>query len=244
MVIPTLSEGTWADRVVVAADAVIPLPPGIDVAQGAMAGVNPVTARLLLDAAGPLAPGQWIAQTAANSAVGQYLVQLARLAGIRTVNVVRRPEAAGALRDLGADAVVIAGDTLRGDVREALGEHRLEAVFDCVGGASTLTLSRFLRSGGSLISYGAVGADPVMVLPRDLIFRGVSVRGFWLITWLRETDPGTVRSAYQQVAGLIADGTLHAPVEASYDLSRYREAFTHAERPGRTGKILLTMNGH
>jgi NADPH:quinone reductase-like Zn-dependent oxidoreductase len=83
-----------------------------------------------------------------------------------------------------------------------------------------------------------------MVLPRDLIFRGVSVRGFWLITWLRETDPGTVRSAYQQVAGLIADGTLHAPVEASYDLSRYREAFTHAERPGRTGKILLTMNGH
>jgi NADPH:quinone reductase-like Zn-dependent oxidoreductase len=81
-----------------------------------------------------------------------------------------------------------------------------------------------------------------MVLPRDLVFRGISVRGFWLITWLRETVPGLIRAAYQQVAGLIANGTLHAPVEASYDLSSYKEAFAHAERAGRVGKVMLTMN--
>ena len=103
--------------------------------------------------------------------------------------------------------------------------------------------SRSLRAGGSLISYGAVGADPVMVLPRDLIFRGVTVHGFWLITWLRQTDNATIRAAYEQVIGLIADGSLRAPVEASYELSRYREAFAHAQRPARGGKVLLTMNG-
>ena len=41
-----------------------------------------------------LKPGEWVIQNAANSGVGDYLVQLARLRGLKTVNVVRRDSAA------------------------------------------------------------------------------------------------------------------------------------------------------
>jgi hypothetical protein len=37
-------------------------------------------------------PGDWIGQTAANSAMGQYIIKLAKLAGVKTLNVVRREE--------------------------------------------------------------------------------------------------------------------------------------------------------
>ena len=46
--------------------------------------------RLLRDHGDPEDPDRWIGQTAANSAVGEYLVKLAIHFGHRTLNVVRR----------------------------------------------------------------------------------------------------------------------------------------------------------
>jgi NADPH:quinone reductase-like Zn-dependent oxidoreductase len=65
-----------------------------DPQQLGMIGVNPITALLLLRLFGPLREGDWIAQTGANSAVGQYIIRLAERAGIHTLNVVRSQAAA------------------------------------------------------------------------------------------------------------------------------------------------------
>jgi len=89
----------------------IPVDEEADILQLAMLGVNPITADLLLRSFVDLAPGAWVGQTGANSAVGRYVVALAKRAGVRTLNVVRRPEAAAALLESGADAVVISGRT-------------------------------------------------------------------------------------------------------------------------------------
>jgi NADPH:quinone reductase-like Zn-dependent oxidoreductase len=48
-------------------------------------------------------------QNTANSAVGRYLIQLAKRRGIRTVNVVRRSEAVASLESLGGDVVLVDG---------------------------------------------------------------------------------------------------------------------------------------
>jgi NADPH:quinone reductase-like Zn-dependent oxidoreductase len=65
-----------------------------DPRQLAMIGVNPITALLLLRLFEAVTEGDWIAQTGANSAVGQYIIRLAERAGIHTLNVVRSQEAA------------------------------------------------------------------------------------------------------------------------------------------------------
>jgi NADPH:quinone reductase-like Zn-dependent oxidoreductase len=41
----------------------------------------------------------------------------------------------------------------------------------------------------------------------------------------------------------MTDGTLEAPVEATYDIADIKQALAHAEREGRDGKILITPNG-
>ena len=59
-----------------------------------------------------LKPGDWIGQTAANSAMGQYIITLAKLAGAKTLNVVRREAAALQVRQWGGDRVILQGDNL------------------------------------------------------------------------------------------------------------------------------------
>ena len=69
-----------------------------DPLQLAMLGINPATASLLLNRYVALRSGDWIGQTAANAAVGQYIIALAKRAGVKTLNVVRRHEAVDQVR--------------------------------------------------------------------------------------------------------------------------------------------------
>src|SRR5581483_9535586 len=90
---------------------------GVDLLQAAMLRINPATAQLLLEDHVDLAPGDWVIQDVANSAVGRHLIVLARERGVRTLNVVRRDDVAGELTALGADVVVQDGPDLAARAR-------------------------------------------------------------------------------------------------------------------------------
>jgi len=82
LILPTYEQGTWADQVVVPVRNIVPMNDEADPLQLSMIGINPATAYLLLNRYVSLMPGDWIGQTAANSAVGQYIIALAKLAGV------------------------------------------------------------------------------------------------------------------------------------------------------------------
>src|SRR3982074_1581891 len=115
-----------------------------------MIGINPATAYLLLNRYVSLLPGDWIGQTAANSAMGQYIIALAKLAGVKTLNVVRREEAAEQVRQFGGERVVIQGDNLHKDIEEALDGKKLSLVLDTVGGTPVGELAKSLKAGGAV----------------------------------------------------------------------------------------------
>src|SRR5467141_71022 len=108
LILPTYEQGTWADQVVVPVRNIVPMSTEADPLQLSMIGINPATAYLLLSRYVSLMPGDWIGQTAANSAMGQYIIALAKLAGAKTLNVVRREDAAEQVRQFGGDRVVLA----------------------------------------------------------------------------------------------------------------------------------------
>jgi NADPH:quinone reductase-like Zn-dependent oxidoreductase len=85
LILPTYEQGTWADQVVVPVRNIVPMSDKADPLQLAMIGINPATAYLLLSRYVNLMPGDWIGQTAANSALGQYIIALAKLAGVKTL---------------------------------------------------------------------------------------------------------------------------------------------------------------
>jgi hypothetical protein len=44
-----------------------------------------------------------------------------------------------------------------------------------------------------------------------------------------------------QLATLVADGALAAPIEANHALADYRDAIAHAARSDRNGKVLFSL---
>src|SRR4029450_11974157 len=153
LIIPTYEQGTWADQVVVPVRNVVPMSDEADPLQLSMIGINPATAYLLLNQYVSLMPGDWIGQTAANSAMGQYVIKLAKLAGVKTLNVVRRKEAAEQVRQFGGDLVVHQGDDLQRDIERALDGKTLSLVLDTVGGTPVGELAKALKTGGSVVVY-------------------------------------------------------------------------------------------
>ena len=73
LILPTYEQGTWADQVIAPVRNIVPVSDEADPLQLAMIGINPVTAYLLLNRYVSLTPGDWIGQTAANSAMGQCI---------------------------------------------------------------------------------------------------------------------------------------------------------------------------
>jgi len=233
--------GCWRERFKVPGKVVFALPEGVDPKQLAMLRVNPPTAYLMLHQVVAPKPGQWVIQNAANSGVGHCLIRLARLAGVKTVNVVRRESLVQPLLASGGDVVLTDGPDLDARVRKAIGEAALPLAIDAVGGSGTQRLARCLSDGGTVVNYGVLSGEPCMVDGRDTVFRDVRLQGFWLRKWFVDTPPAQIAALYRELAAWVADGTLAVEVEAVYPIRRIKEAVAHAARGGRSGKILVSF---
>jgi trans-2-enoyl-CoA reductase len=153
--------GIWRSAGVAKAENLRVVPPGIDTVQAAMLKINPATALRMLRDFEPLAPGDWVLQNAANSAVGRAVIQIAHATGVRTVNVVRRPELVEELRALGADAVLVDGEDLGPKISSATAGTALRLALNAVGGDSALRLANALAPGGTVVTYGAMSRKPL-----------------------------------------------------------------------------------
>ncbi|GAA4869309.1 zinc-dependent alcohol dehydrogenase family protein [Luteimonas vadosa] len=243
MVLLPVGIGTWSTHVVAPAKALMALPEGADPVQLSMLTVNPPTARLLLTDTVELPPGSWVLQNAANSAVGGYLVQLAKARGLRTVNVVRRESAAEVVEEQGGDVVLVDGDDLAARVESATGGAAITLGIDAVGGMATERLAQSLASGATLVNYGAMGGEACAISPASLIFRGITLRGFWLSWWYKQAEPQVRAALFAELAGLIAQGQLSARVQTAYAIDDAAQAVAAAASGGRDGKVVLLPNG-
>ena len=244
LLLPTYRHGTWATHLIAASTDIVVVPDDIDTVQLAMVGINPMTALLLLRNYGdPSMAGRWIGQTAGNSAVGEYLVKLARRFGWKTLSVVRREAAAELVRSWGGDRVVIDDDNLESNLAQALGDTELDIVVDSIGGRATRNLTHHLRFGGTLVSYAFLSGQTDSADILDLIGRQVNWTGFWEINWLRRSDPALVHSAYHDLVALVADGTLSARVDRTMGLEDWKDALSLAQGDtSREGKVVFVFD--
>lgn len=228
--------GTWSEEVVTAERVPIAIPDHLSMEQAAMLSVNPVTAGLLLEGLGP---GDTVLQNAAGSAVGTLVIRLAAARGIRTINVVRRQEQVEPLRALGADVVLVGDEDLAARIQLAARGVRVTRGLDAVAGEATGRLAAGVADEETVICYGLLAADQVVVPARDVVFRGLVLRGLSRLRELGKLTPAARHALLSDLAEQVASGALASTVEATYPLDQATAAVAHAERPGRQGKILL-----
>ena len=238
------SGGTWRDEIVGPAAGFLPLPnmgplSAEVIEQLAMSAVNPLTALLMLTSFVDVEKGQWIAQSAANSAVGGYVIQLAKQRGIKTVNIVRREGLVEELKSKGADVVLIDGPDLAAQIAKATGNAPVVLALDPVGGETYSRLAESLGYSGTLVTYGVLSGQPAILNTGNVIFNDTRLRGFWLYKWYQSADMKTKQAAFGQVIPLIVNGTLKANVDSRYSVDEIKQAVTRAAERGRNGKVLI-----
>jgi NADPH:quinone reductase-like Zn-dependent oxidoreductase len=239
-VIPLGVAGTWQEYLVAGAAQVIPVPDSVSDQTAAQFVVNPLTAWIMTVEELGLKPGEWLLQTAAGSTLGRVVLQLARLRGFKTINVVRRRAQAEELKALGADEVISTDDEdLVERVKEITGREGLTKAIDAVGGETGGAVVRALGRGGVLLVYGLLSMEPMPVDSGRMIFTTSTIRGFWLGDWFRTAPPESQLAVTSELLGLMAKGEVVPPVEAEYPLSEVHAAVEHSVRPGRGGKVLL-----
>lgn len=241
-VFPPLGSGTFRERLRCRGADCLHAPEG-DAVQLALLTVNGPTAAVLLEDFAALQPGDWLVQNAANASCGRYLIRLARLAGVRTVNIVRRPEMVDELLALGGDAVLVDGPDLAARVRAATDGVAPRLGVDAIAGAATQRIAECLAPQSPLVCYGAMGGAPCEI-DFYLMFReGIVLHGLSFVRQLQRRRPDQVRALYARLAGLMADGTLAARIAAVYPLDRIVEACEHAARSGaeRDGKVIISL---
>jgi trans-2-enoyl-CoA reductase len=233
--------GTWAEEVVCSDTSALKIPNNTPADQASMLKVNPLTALCMLTHFLDLPKGSWVIQNAANSGVGTCVIQIAKLLGLRTINLVRREGPMAQLKELGADHVFLDDAEAVDEIKKITADSPPLLALNAVGGDSALRQMDALATKGIHVTYGAMSRRSLKVPNKFLIFKRIQLHGFWVTEWLKEQSASDIEAAYAQLAQWIIDGKLGQPIDSTFPLSDIQSAITRSMEDKRDGKVLITM---
>jgi NADPH2:quinone reductase len=244
--------GGHAEKVVVAAARVFPLPDGVDLVEAAAMPVVFLTAWYCL-ARAEVGAGDRVVVTAAAGGVGSALLQLLATRGAKALALAGSDSKFALCRQLGA---LDAG--LYGSARELLDRNfggRTDVVLDAIGGKLFRTLWRRLDRGGRYVLYGfaaASGPSGIAKLKaaRELYAMGLlapfrfvetcrTLIGFNLS--LLPAQAGVLRDAAQDLFRQWRDGRIRPILGPRFPFERLPEAHRALAGRGTTGKVVIAV---
>ncbi len=228
----------WQSHFICDPESLYTIPEGIEAEQAATAFINPPTALLLLKDIVTLNQGDWVIQNAGNSAVGTWVIQIAKALGLHTISLVRREELIEPLKQMGADIVLLDDDEYPKQLKELTKGQKPKLALNSIGGQSVSRLIKSMANGGTCVTFGGMVGDPVRFPTRYLIFNDIHLCGFHLDTLLRTKPQEYIESLYNEVFDFIKSDHIHTPIEKVYALEDFSVAIEHFSGP-RFGKILL-----
>jgi NADPH:quinone reductase-like Zn-dependent oxidoreductase len=235
--------GSYARYRLLRASQLVRVPRGLDAAEVVALVLSWVTAYQLLHREARVISGQRVLIHGAAGAVGQALISLGKLAGLKLWGTARATDEAF-VRGEGATPIDTAGDGDRTLVREGF-----DVVFDGIGERGFSRAFGCVRPGGTLLAYGfsagvAQGAGPLSLawwllrLKAWNALSGSSAR-FYSITALRKAHPEWYRADLEKLLKLLDEGRILPRVAERIGLDDVAAAHRRLEAGGLKGKIVL-----
>lgn len=209
--------GTWRKLAVLDSNKLFAFPP---TTQGAEVIANfyaYLTAYRLLEDYGAIKPGDTIIQSQADTAVGQAVIQLAKMLHIKTINLVDDrddfDEVVDHLNAQGATHVWKNTGSILSRIKKTRTSLPRLAI-DAQGGATVQRLIECLRPDATLVTYGATSGTKTSLPYSALLYNNIECRGFWPYKWLKDHAEG-----FQKMAALLLP--LLEESKLSIELTRY-----------------------
>jgi NADPH2:quinone reductase len=234
-VMALVGGGGHAERITIPADLLLPVPPALSWQEAAGFPEAFSTAWDALVTQAQIHAGDRVLITGAAGGVGTAMVQVAAVSGAHTVASVRRSELHDQVKALAPDGANV-------DVVTPADEPRngpYDVIVELVGGPDCLQRITLLRSRGKLLIVGVRAGATAPLQMFDLMLArgqliGTTIRGrahaekALLATIVRDS-----------VVPLLAQGRLRVPVDTTFSLDRYADAYARLAGPGKFGKVIL-----
>jgi NADPH2:quinone reductase len=231
------APGSYAERIAIAADALVPVPDAIDDCIAAAVMMQGLTASHFASDFYPVRPGDIALVHAAAGGVGLLLSQIIKLRGGRVIGRVSRADKVSAAHAAGAEHVIVdAGENFADEVLRLTDGEGVHVVYDGSGLATFRGSLDSLRRGGTFCWFGPVLGAPGLLdierLPR-------SIKIGYAVFFDHVHTPALLRRHAARLFDWIARGELRVAIGGTYPLAAAAQA--HADIEGRrtSGKLLL-----
>lgn len=231
------APGSYAERVAVPADALVPLPDAIDDRTAAAVMMQGLTASHFATDFYPVQPGDIALVHAAAGGVGQLLTQIVKLRGGTVIGRVSHADKITAARAAGADHVIV--DTegqFASEVQRLTGGEGVHVVYDGSGAATFDGSIASLRRSGTLCWYGPGLGLPA---PIDLYNLPRSIKVGYAAFYDHVHTPALLRAHAGKLFDWIITGRLKVVIGGEYPLDEAALAHAALESRSTTGKLLL-----
>lgn len=227
-------DGTYAERVVAPANAVRPLPEGIDPRLTATVGVAGKTAWRAVHQLAQVGSEDVVLVLGASGGVGTFAAQLARATGARVLAHTGDEDKATRLDRLALETVVAEGGTA---VAAAVAELGVTVVLDPLGGDYLSSLLGVVAPAARFITYGVLAGATTEVNLATLYGKGLHILG----TSGGTTPPEQGAEALNRALAAVHDGTVAVDVEV-LPLEQAADGFARLQSRQVEGKLLLRPN--
>ena len=171
------------------------------------------------------------------------VIQICKAKGIKTINVVRREALVVELKALDPDAEVVVAESAEAiaeQVSKITGGKGAYGAIECVGGEITKGVVGSVRNNGVVLLYGAMGGLEIIASIPDILFRGVSIKGWWLAPYMGGKTVAERDVVCSEILRLMADGVVAPYAGKTFPLADVQAAIGEATKPARGGKVFLS----
>jgi len=230
--------GAFAERAVVPAAALRPVPATLDLGLAAASGIAHRTAFFAVRSVGRIGAGEWLVVLGAAGGVGLAAVEIGAALGARVLAAASSPEKLDLCREKGAVAVVdYSLEPLRDRLKEITGGGA-DVVVDPVGGPYSEQALRATRWGGRFVSVGFASGEIPRIPLNLVLLKGVVVTGFTM-EGLAANRADDVARDEADLTRMLESGRLVPHVSARYRLEEAGEALLDLSLRRAIGKVLI-----
>ncbi|SDH15413.1 MULTISPECIES: quinone oxidoreductase [unclassified Duganella] len=231
------APGSYAQRIAIAADALVPVPDAIDDQTAAAVMMQGLTASHFATDFYPTQPGDIAFVHAAAGGVGLLLTQITKLRGGSVIGRVSSADKVAVAKAAGADHVIVDADgRFVDEVRRLSGGDGVHVVYDGSGPSTFQGSLDVLRRAGTFCWFGPVLGGPgpldIMSLPR-------SIKLGYAVFFDHIHTPQLLRARAAQLFDWVIAGQLKVTIGGVYPLADAALAHAAMESRKSTGKLLL-----
>lgn len=226
--------GTFAEKVAVPVESLVPVPPGWTLEQASCATLVYLTAHQALTQWGELPPSV-VLVTGASGGVGVASIELGSAMGHTMIGLSRDPIKRDELKTLGAVAAFDPHDSQwRQHVKDFLKGKRVDLAIDNIGGPLFSELLDTLGQWGKVSVVGRLAGPVPQFNTSSLLFRRLRIGGVAVGTYTNAES----RAAWQRILAALDSRGARPLIDRIFPFDQLPAAFARLAE-GPMGKVLL-----